>query len=112
MIPLGNDFDIILTYIPSSDEQYHPIKHDLKAHPEFPVGGAHLVGGANSRHENVSKNVYVKAKELGPLGEARAGCAPTGFANGIILIKKFFIILDSKLRFHSKIIQQFFSNLS
>ena len=34
----------------------------------FPVGG----GGANSRGGSVSKNLYVKTKESGPLG----GCAP------------------------------------
>ena len=34
----------------------------------FPVGGAKLVGGENSLRTYVSKNVYVKPRELAPLG--------------------------------------------
>ena len=48
------------------------------AEPGFPLGGgADLVGwGANSRGGYVSKNLYVKTKESGPVGGARAGGAP------------------------------------
>ena len=44
------------------------------ADPGFPVGGADLVGGANSQG-GCFKNLYVKMKESGSLG-ARAGGAP------------------------------------
>ena len=50
-------------------------KNITVADPGFPVGDAGLVGGANSRGGYVSKNLYVKTKESGPLG-ARAGGAP------------------------------------
>ena len=47
------------------------------ADPGFPVGGVDLVGGgADSRGSYISKILYVKTKELGPLGGARAGRAP------------------------------------
>ena len=48
------------------------------ADPGFPVGGGvDLVGGGvDSRGSYVSKILYVKMKELGPLGGARAGRAP------------------------------------
>ena len=36
------------------------------ADPGFSVGGAHLVGGADSRGGYVSKNLYVYVKESGP----------------------------------------------
>ena len=47
---------------------------------DFPWGGANLVGGANSQGSYVSKNLYVKTKESGPLG-GRAPAAPPGSAN-------------------------------
>ena len=37
---------------------------------DFPWEGADLMGGANSRGGYVSKNLYVKTKESGPLGGA------------------------------------------
>ena len=48
------------------------------ADPGFPVGGGvDLVGGGvDSRGGYVSKILYVKTKELGPLGGARAGRPP------------------------------------
>ena len=48
------------------------------ADPGFPVGGGvDLVGGGvDSRGGYVLKIMYVKTKELGPLGEAHTGCAP------------------------------------
>ena len=48
------------------------------ADPGFPVGGGvDLVGGGvDSRGGYVLKILYVKTKELGPLGGARAGGAP------------------------------------
>ena len=48
------------------------------ADPGFPVGGGvDLVGGGvDSRGGYISKILYVKTKELGPLGGARAGRAP------------------------------------
>ena len=48
------------------------------ADPGFPVGGGvDLVGGGvDSRGGYVLKILYVKTKELGPLGGARAGRAP------------------------------------
>ena len=48
------------------------------ADPGFPVGGGmDLVGGGvDSRGGYVSKILYVKMKELGPLGGAHAGRAP------------------------------------
>ena len=45
------------------------------ADPGFPVGG-----GANSRGNYVSKKLYVKRKESGPLG-GHAPAAPPGSAN-------------------------------
>ena len=47
------------------------------ADPGFPVGGhgPHR-GGVDSQGGYVSKILYVKTKELGPLGGARAGHAP------------------------------------
>ena len=41
-------------------------------------------GGVNSRGGYVSKILYVKTKELGPLGGARAGRVPPRSANGIV----------------------------
>ena len=49
------------------------------ADPGFPVGDADLIGGANSQSSYVSKNLYVKIKESGPLG----GHIPPGSANGL-----------------------------
>ena len=48
------------------------------ADPGFPVGGGvDLVGGGvDSRGGYVSKILYVKTKELGPLGGPRTGRAP------------------------------------
>ena len=48
------------------------------ADPGFPVGGGvDLVGGGvDSQGSYVSKILYVKMKELGPLGGARAGHTP------------------------------------
>ena len=47
------------------------------ADPGFPVGGRQpRRGGANSRGGYVSKNLYVKMKESGPVGGVRAGGAP------------------------------------
>ena len=44
-----------------------------------------LVGrGVDSRGSYVSKILYVKTKELGPLGGARAGRAPPRSANGLL----------------------------
>ena len=37
------------------------------ADPGFPAGGVHLVGGADSRGSCVSKILYVKTKQSGPL---------------------------------------------
>ena len=53
------------------------------ADPGFPVvGGVDLVGGGvDSRGGYVSKILYVKMKELGPLGGARARRAPPRSAN-------------------------------
>ena len=53
------------------------------ADPGFPVGGGvDLVrGGVDSRGGYVSKILYVKTKELGPWGGARAGRAPPRSAN-------------------------------
>ena len=53
------------------------------ADPGFPVGGGvDLVGGGvDSRGGYVLKILYVKMKELGPLGGARAGRAPPRSAN-------------------------------
>ena len=45
------------------------------ADPGFPVRGPQPRRGANSRGGYVSKNLYVKTKQLGPLG-TRAGSAP------------------------------------
>ena len=51
------------------------------ADPGFPVGGRRPYrGGANSRGGYVSKNLYVKTKESGPVGGVRAGGAPPGSA--------------------------------
>ena len=38
------------------------------ADPEFPIGGVDLMGGVDSRGGYVSKILYVKIKESGPLG--------------------------------------------
>ena len=47
-------------------------------------GGVDLVGGGvDSRGGYISKILYVKMKELGPLGGARAGRAPPRSANGV-----------------------------
>ena len=48
------------------------------ADPGFPVGGRGppTGGGVDSRGGYVSKILYVKTKELGPLGGARAGRTP------------------------------------
>ena len=48
------------------------------ADPGFPVGGGvNLVGGSvDSRGGYVSKILYVKTKELGPLGGRTAGAPP------------------------------------
>ena len=45
------------------------------ADPGFPVGGAPTLigGGANLRHRCFSVKTYVKMKEFGPVGGARAG---------------------------------------
>ena len=53
------------------------------ADPGFPVGGGvDLVGGGvDSQGGYVSKILYVKTKELGPLGGARARHAPPRSAN-------------------------------
>ena len=53
------------------------------ADPGFPVGeGVDLVGGGvDSQGSYVLKILYVKTKELGPLGGARAGRAPPRSAN-------------------------------
>ena len=40
--------------------------------PGFPVGGANLIGGANSWGSYVSKKLYVETKESGPLGGGHA----------------------------------------
>ena len=44
--------------------------------PGFPIGGTDLVGGTNSQGSYVSKNLYVKTKESGPVGGGGAGGAP------------------------------------
>ena len=48
------------------------------ADPGFPVGGGVdlVAGGVDSRGGYVSKILYVKTKELGPLGGGRAPGAP------------------------------------
>ena len=44
------------------------------ADPGFPIGeGANLIGGANSQHAYILKNLYVKTKELGLLGIISTG---------------------------------------
>ena len=64
------------------------------ADPGFPVGGRQpRRGGANSQGGYVSKNLYVKMKESGPLG----GCtpvAPPGSANASI--KNYFLFLQAQ----------------
>ena len=51
-------------------------KYNSVSDPGFPVGGRRPRGGdANSRGGYVSKNLYVKTKESGPLG-ARTDGAP------------------------------------
>ena len=46
--------------------------------PGFPVGGTTLVGGgANSRDSYLSKILYIKTKECGPLG-GHAPAVPPG----------------------------------
>ena len=54
------------------------------ADPGFPVGGGmDLVGGGvDSRGSYISWNLYVKTKELGPLGGHTPG-APPKSANGL-----------------------------
>ena len=50
--------------------------------PGFPVGGVDLVGGSvDSRGGYVSKILYVKTKESGPLGGGRAPGTPPRSAN-------------------------------
>ena len=58
------------------------------ADPGFPVGGGvDLVGGGvDSRGGYVSKILYVKMKELGPLGGARPARAPPRSANAFELL--------------------------
>ena len=52
------------------------------ADPGFPVGGAWgLVGGAWTPEAATFRKIFVITKELGPLGGARAGCAPPKSAN-------------------------------
>ena len=51
------------------------------ADPGFPIGGANLIGGVNSRRGYISKNLYIEMKESGPLGGC-AGSALPGSANG------------------------------
>ena len=48
------------------------------ADPGFPVGGGVdlIGGGVDSQGSYVSKILYVKTKELGPLGGAHAGRTP------------------------------------
>ena len=55
------------------------------ADPGFPVrGGVDLVGGGvDSRGGYVSKILYVKTKELGPLGGVHAGRTPPRSANAL-----------------------------
>ena len=38
---------------------------------EFPQGDPNLTGGANSRGAYMTRNLYAKMKESGPLGGAR-----------------------------------------
>ena len=48
----------------------------IHLYPGFPVGDAELIGGANSRYSAVSKKLFVKTKESGPLGRVCAGGPP------------------------------------
>ena len=60
------------------------------ADPGFPVGG----GGVDSRGGYVSKILYVKMKESGPLGGACAGHAPSRSAKECYYLKKKYKNLD------------------
>ena len=47
------------------------------ADPGFPIGGVHPLGGVmDLRHGHFLVKMYVKMKELGPIGGACAGHAP------------------------------------
>ena len=56
----------------------HLCKYSSVADPEFSVGAVRgpRRGGVDSQGGYVSSNLYVKMKESGPLGGARAGFAP------------------------------------
>ena len=47
---------------------------------DFPLGG-----GADLRCIHFSAKMYAKTKEIDPVGEARAGGAPPGSANDVVL---------------------------
>ena len=69
------------------------MKHTV-ADPGFPVGGGVdlVVGGVNSRDSYVSKILYVKTKELRPLGGGARQTRPPRSANDIyhhLLFNKF-----------------------
>ena len=49
--------------------------------PGFSIGG--LIGGTNSRGGYISKNLYVKTKESGPL-RGLVLVAPTGSTNAML----------------------------
>ena len=51
-------------------------------------------GGVDSRGGYVSKILYVKTKELGPLGGARAGRAPPRSANVLEPLSKIKFLVD------------------
>ena len=75
-------------------------KYIAVADPGFPVGGGRgpRRGGVDSRGGYVSKILYVKMKEFGPLGGACAGHAPYRSAN-VLAHHEISVLLDFLLRF-------------
>ena len=58
------------------------------ADPGFPVGGrAPVRGGVDLRHGHFSVKMYVKMKELGPIGGRALGTPPPRSANDNCIIK-------------------------
>ena len=63
------------------------------------MGGPDLMGGANSRGSYVSKNLYVKMKESGPVGGRAPVAPPPGSATGSVC---------NDIRSKSEVVQDFF----